>query len=327
MTGIFFLVEVRLRKLFAEKFALNAVESFGSLLVHFFGEAEVANADDVVAADFGSVGFKLFVGKIHFAERLKNAVEINFALAHGGVMVNRVIGFAATVEPRRIDDIAAVDSLIPRVSQKDVGQFVARIFEHVADVALALVVEEAMTRAVNVAEIFGAERFDNVASLVVEFAEVVRVRLNFHAQTFALDYRKKLFHGAEKHAVANFLLIGVAAEFGIDDGHAHVDGDFNNLFPVGDGVLTLLLGRTRPTINHDERRNFDAGFLESLAIFRLALLGEKRVLVKRINARVRGLFNIFVSPIGNLVDVIVDAHLFGEHVNIKSNLHFKPSFD
>ena len=98
-----------------EKFTLNAVEGFGSLLVHFFGKTEVGDANNVVAADFWCIGLELFVGKIHFAQRLKNAVEINFALAHCRMLMNRVIGFTASVEPRRVDDITAIDSLIPSV--------------------------------------------------------------------------------------------------------------------------------------------------------------------------------------------------------------------
>ena len=69
------------RKLFAEKFAFNAFESFGSLLVHFLWETEIADADNIIAADFRGIGFKLFVSKVHFAERLKDTVEVNFALA------------------------------------------------------------------------------------------------------------------------------------------------------------------------------------------------------------------------------------------------------
>ena len=140
-------------RLFAEEFAFDTVESFGGLLVHFFGEAKITDANDIVAADLGSIGLELFICKVHLAERLKDAVEVNFALAHSRMLMNRVIRFAASIEPRRIDDIAAINCLIPRVSLKDMRQFVASIAEHMPNVAFALVVEETVTCRVNVAEV------------------------------------------------------------------------------------------------------------------------------------------------------------------------------
>ena len=61
--------------------------------------------------------------------------------------------------------------------------------------------------------------------------------------------------------------------------------------------------------------------------FRLAFFGKERVLVERIDARVRGLLNVLVAPVGDFVDVIANAHLFGKDVHVKSYLHVKLSFD
>ena len=128
----------------SEKLALDALKRFGCLLVHLLEEAEVGHADDVVAADLGGVGPQLLVGEIHVAQRLEDAVEVDLALAHRGVLVYGDIGAAAAIEPGRIEDVPAVLGLIPSVGQQHVGQLVTRILEHVAHVALALVVEEAV---------------------------------------------------------------------------------------------------------------------------------------------------------------------------------------
>ena len=67
-----------------------------------------------------------------------------------------------------------------------------------------------------------------------------------------LDDGKELLHGAEPHAVADLLLVGIAGELGVDDRNAHVDGDLDDLLPVGDRVLTLLLSGARPAVNNDK---------------------------------------------------------------------------
>ena len=150
---------------------------------------------------------------------------------------------AAAVEPGRIEDVAAVLGLVPCVGQQYVGQLIARIAQHVAHVALALVVEEAVGGRVDIAEVLGAEGLDDVAGLVVEFAEVIRVGLDLHTQALALNNGQQLFHRLVEHAVADLLLVGVAREFGVDDRHAHVDRNLDHALPVGDRMLALLLGR------------------------------------------------------------------------------------
>ena len=43
--------------------------------------------------------------------------------------------------------------------------------------------------------------------------------------------------------------------------------------------------------------------------------------VEWIDPGVGGLLDIFVAPVSHLVDHVFDAHLLGENVYIKSNLH------
>ena len=155
----------------------------------------------------------------------------------------------------------------------------------------------------------------------VEVAEIVGMGLHFDTEAFLLDDGKELFHGAEPHAVADLLLVGIAGELGVDDRNAHVDGDLDDLLPVGDRVLTLLLGGAGPAVNNDEGRNLDARVLQSLAVLRLTLFGEQGVFVEGIDPGVGGLLNVFVAPVRYLVDHILDAHLFCENVYIKSNFH------
>ena len=184
--------------------------------------------------------------------RRPDTCEVHFALAHGGVLVDRHIGAAAGIEPRRIEDVTAVLGLVPGVSEEDVGQLVAGIFEHVADIALALVIEETVGCAVDIAQVGGTEGLDQIAGLVIQFTEIVRVGLHFDTKAFLLDDGKELLHGAEPHAVADLLLVGIAGELGVDDRNAHVDGDLDDLLPVGDRVLTLLLSGARPAVNNDK---------------------------------------------------------------------------
>ena len=154
------------------------------------------------------------------------------------------------------------------------GQVLTRVFEHVAHVALAPVVEKAVGGRVNVAQVPGAEGLDNVACLVVQLDKVVRMGLQLDAQALALDDRQQFFHRLVEHAVADLLLVGVARELGVDDRYAHVDCDLNDALPVGDRVLALLLGRAGPAVDHDEGGDFHAGLLQGLLVLRLAFLGE-----------------------------------------------------
>ena len=117
-------------RLFAEKLSLDDLSGLGSLLVHLLREAEVGDAGDGVAAHLGGVGPELPVGEIHLAQGLEDAREVHFALAHGGVLVDGHIRAAAGVEPRRVEDVAAVFGLVVGVGEEDVGQLVAGVFEH-----------------------------------------------------------------------------------------------------------------------------------------------------------------------------------------------------
>ena len=86
----------------------------------------------------------------------------------------------------RIYDVAAVLGLVPGVSQKNVGQLIAGVLQHVANVALALIVEEAVGCGVNVAEVLGAEGLHDVAGLVVQLYEVIRMGLALYADALTL---------------------------------------------------------------------------------------------------------------------------------------------
>ena len=275
----------------------------------------------MLSPHLGCVRLELLVCEVHVAQGLEDAVEIDLALAHGGVLMDGVVCAAALVEPGRIDDVAAVLGLVPGVGQKYVGQLVAGVLEHMADVALALVIEEAVGSGVNVAEVLGAEGLDDVAGLVIQLYEVIRVRLALYADALALDDREQLLHGLEEHAVADLLLVRVAGELGVDDRYAHVNRDLDHALPVGNCVLALLLGRAGPAVNNDERGNLYTGFLESLLVLLLALLGEQRVLVERVDARMRGLLDVLVAPVCDLVYVIIDGHLLGQNVNVKCDFH------
>ena len=91
----------------AEQFALDARKRLGRLYIHLLGEAEIGDAGNVVAADLRRVGTELAVGKIHLAQRLENAVEVDLALTHREVLMDGHIRTPMIVEPRRICDVAA----------------------------------------------------------------------------------------------------------------------------------------------------------------------------------------------------------------------------
>ena len=50
------------------------------------------------------------------------------------------------------------------------------------------------------------------------------------------------------------------------------------------------------------------------------------MLVERIDSWMRGLFDIFVSPIGYLMDHTVDIHLLGQNIDVKCYFHMLLSF-
>ena len=54
------------------------------------------------------------------------------------------VSSAALVQPRRIQDVTAVLGLVVGVCKQNVGQLVASVLQHVANIALALIVEEAV---------------------------------------------------------------------------------------------------------------------------------------------------------------------------------------
>ena len=251
---------------------LNAVECLRSLLIHLLREAEVRYADDIVTANLRCVRLQLLVCEVHLTQGLEDAVEINLAFTHSGVLMDGVVSTAVLVQPGRIYDIAAVLGLVPGVSQKNVGQFIAGVLQHVANVALALIVEEAVGCGVNVAQVLGTEGLNDVAGLIVQLYEVIRMGLALYADALTLDDREKLLHRLEEHAVADLLLVRVAGELGVDDRYAHVNRDFDHTLPVCNCVLALLLGRTGPAVNNDERGNLYTGLLESLLVLLLALL-------------------------------------------------------
>ncbi len=237
------------------------------------------------------------------------------------MLVNGHVGTATRIQPRRIENIAAILGLIPGIGKKHVGQFIAGVFQHMPHVALALVVEEAVRGGVDVAQILGTEGFDDIAGLVVQLTEVVGMGLDFHPEALPLNDGQQFLHGPEEHPVANLLLIGVAGKLGVNNRHAHIHGNLNDALPVGYGVLALFLGGAGPAVDHDEGGNFHAGFLQSLPVLLFALLGKQGMLVERIDAGMGGLFNVLVAPAGHLADIIADRHLFGKNVHVECDFH------
>ena len=240
--------------------------------------------------------------------------------------MDRDVRCAALIQPGRIQDVAAVLGLVVGIRKQNVGQLVAGILEHVADVALALIVEESVGCRVNIAEVLGTEGLDDVTRLIVQLTEVIRVGLNLHAQTLALDDRQKLLHRTEEHAVADLLLIRIARELGVDDRYAHVNGNLDDSLPVCNRVLSLFLGRTAPAVDDDERRDLHAGLLECLTVLLLRFLREQRMLIERVDARMRRLLDVLVAPVSDLVHHVVDAHLLGQYVYVKCDFHVFFSF-
>jgi hypothetical protein len=76
-------------------------------------------------------------------------------------------------------------------------------------------------------------------------------------------------------------------------------------------VLALFLGGAGPAVDHDEAGNFHTGFFQGLAVLFLTFPGEQRVLVEGIDPGMGGLFNVLVTPICYLADIVLDGHLFG----------------
>ena len=267
----------------------------------------------------------LSISKVHLAQGLEDAVKDNLTLAHRGVLIAGDIHAAAAIESGRIADVAAVLGLVSGVSQQDVGQVVARTLRHMAHVAVSLIVEEAVGSRAYVAQVLEAERLDDIAHLIVQLDEVVRMRLQLNAQALALNDRQQLFHGLVEHSVAYLLLVGVAREPGVDDRHAHINRDLNDALPVGNHVLALLLGRARPAIDYNEEGDFHAGLLQSLLVLSPSLSEEQRVLVERVNPQVWRLLDVLVASVGYLMYILLDRHLLDQHVNVKCGFHLVDS--
>ena len=149
------------------------------------------------------------------------------------------------------------------------------------------------------------------------------MRLDLHTKAFFFNDRKKFFHGTEPHTVADLCLVRITGKLGIDHRNSHVYCDLDHFFPIGNCKLTLLLCRAGPAVDTDEGRNLHAGLTQRIPVFHFTFLRKKRMLVKRIDPGVRRLFNIFVTPVSNLVDHTVDIHLFCQNIYIKCNFHVK----
>ena len=83
---------------------LNAVECLRSLLIHLLREAEVGYADDIVAANLRCVRLQLLVCEVHLTQGLEDAVEINLAFTHSGVLMDGVVSrnFSMAAEHARV---------------------------------------------------------------------------------------------------------------------------------------------------------------------------------------------------------------------------------
>ena len=132
---------------------LDALTRFRSLLIHFFRETEHGYTGNVVTADLPCIGLELAICEVHITQCLENARKINVAFAHRKMLVDGDVCFAAAVEPGRIGNIASVECLIERIGKEHMGELLSGIAQHGADIALALIVEEAMRGRVDIAEI------------------------------------------------------------------------------------------------------------------------------------------------------------------------------
>ena len=200
------------------------------------------------------------------------------------------------------------------------GEIASRVAQHLLNVAHAFVIEEGVRDAVNVLHVIAAERLHDIDGFVVLFAEVPRMRLNFNADAFALKNRQQLFHGAIEHLIANLRLVRIAGKLGVDHLYTHFNRDFDQPFPVFHCRLTAQLIRTGPAIDADKRRELHAGIAQRLLVLSHNFPAGPRVLVERVDLRVRRLLNVFVAPFGHLVDHAGNPEVFN-NINVKSNFH------
>ena len=186
---------------------LDTVECLRSLLIHLLREAEVGYADDIVAANLRCVRLQLLVCEVHLTQGFEDAVEINLTLAHSGVLVDGVVSTATLVQPGRIYDVAAVLGLVPGVSQKNVGQLIAGVLQHVANVALALIVEEAVGCGDDVVD-------DLFMTVKKEIIEIIHNRPDDGDQATDLLMVAKYFERIGDHAtnIAEWVIFSITGE-------------------------------------------------------------------------------------------------------------------
>ena len=147
------------------------------------------------------------------------------------------------------------------------GQFISRIFQHGPHISFALIVEEAVRRRIHITKVRRPERFYHITGLIIQLAEIIRMRLDLHTDTLTLDQRKQFLHGSKPHSIADLLLVRITRKLCIDNLHSHISGDLDHPFPVCNCKLSLFLRRTRPAIHHDKGRNLNASLFKSLSVF------------------------------------------------------------
>ena len=201
------------------------------------------------------------------------------------------------------------------------GQLISRIFQHGPHISFSLIVEEAVRRRIYITKVRRTEGFHHITGLIIQLTEIIRMRLDLHTDALTLDQREQLLHGSEPHSIADFLLVRISGKLCVDNLHTHISGDLDHPFPVGNRKLSLFLCRTGPAIHHDKGRNLHTGLFKSLSVFLLTFFRKQRMLIERIDPRMRRLFNIFISPVRYLMDHAVDIHLFCKNIYVKCDLH------
>ena len=200
-------------------------------------------------------------------------------------------------------------------------QLVSRILQHGPHISFALIIEKSMRRRIHITKVRRPERFYHITGLIIQLAEIIRMRLDLHADTFTLDQRKQLLHGFEPHSIADFLLVRITGKLCINNLYAHISRNLDHPFPVGNCKLSLFLCGAGPAVYDDKGRNLHAGFPQSLSVFLFTLLGKQRMFIERIDPRMWRLLDIFISPVCHLMDHTIDIHLFCKHIYIKCDLH------
>ena len=200
-------------------------------------------------------------------------------------------------------------------------QLISRILQHGPHISFTLIIEEPMRRRIHITKVRRPERFYHITGLIIQLAEIIRMRLDFHTDTFTFDQRKQLLHGFEPHSIADLLLVGIPGKLRVDNLHTHISGDLDHPLPVGNCKLSLFLCWAGPAVYNDKGRNLHAGFPQSLSVFLFTLFGKQRMFIERIDPRMRGLLDIFISPVCHLMDHTIDIHLFCKHIYIKCDLH------